>query len=106
MTINGTDIFMTRGDSENIKVTLSGYTLMEGDYVELTIRKTPRSAVVLHKKVTEFSDNSAVISILPEDTEALQFGDYMYDIQLTFSGVVKTIIKPSKLTVGEEITYG
>lgn len=56
-------------------------------------------------KITEFSDNTAYINILPEDTESLRFGKYVYDVQLTFNGAVKTIIKPSTFTIGEEVTY-
>ena len=81
-------------------------TLQEGDVVEFTVRQTIYSdKPVLYKKITEFSDNTAFINILPEDTENLRFGKYVYDVQLTFNGAVKTIIKPSTFTIGEEVTY-
>lgn len=106
MIVNGTNLKMTRGDSERIAVSLTGYTLQEGDVVEFTVRQTIYSdKPVLYKKITEFSDNTAYINILPEDTEHLRFGKYVYDVQLTFNGAVKTIIKPSTFTIGEEVTY-
>lgn len=84
MIVSGTDLFMTRGDSESISVTISGYDIQPGDFVEMTIRQRPASPVVIYKKVTEFSENKAIISILPEETSDLSTGDYIYDIQLTF----------------------
>lgn len=98
---------MVRGDSDSIAVTIKGdYTLQQGDFVELTVRKDPYSPIVLHKRITEFTDNTFTIGFSPEDTASLSFGDYVYDVQLTFGGAVKTIIPPSRLTIGEEVTYG
>lgn len=106
MTVSGTDLFMTRGDSESISVKISGYDIRPGDFVEMTVRQRPASPVVIYKKITKFSENKAIISISPEETSDLSIGDYVYDIQLTFGGAVKTIVKPSKFTLGEEVTYG
>ena len=107
MTVDGTDLSMTRGDSEEIVVNLSGYTLQQGDMVEMTVRLSAMSQKVMYKKVTSFANNQAVISIEPKDTEPLSFGDYVYDIQLTYDGgKVKTIVTPSTFTVLEEVTYG
>ena len=106
MKVNGTNLSMTRGDSESISVTISGYDIQPGDFLEMTVRKRTASPVVLYKKVTEFSENKAVISITPEETNDLSIGDYVYDLQLTFGGAVKTIVKPSKFTLEEEVTYG
>lgn len=106
MKVNKTDIYMTRGDSESIGVKLNGYTLTEGDKVELTVRRSVGSGAVIHKTVTEFSDNTAVIPISPEDTQKLSFGKYVYDIQMTYGGSVKTIVTPSAFEIGEEVTYG
>ena len=106
MKVNGTNLSMTRGDSESISVTISGYDIQPGDFLEMTVRQRPASPVVFYKKVTEFSENKAVISIMPEETSDLSIGDYVYDLQLTFGGAVKTIVKPSKFTLEEEVTYG
>lgn len=106
MQVNGTNLFMTRGDSESISVTFSGHEMQDGDFLEMTVRQRPNSPVVLYKKVTDFSGNKAIITIMPEETRELSVGDYVYDMQLTFGGSVKTIVKPSKFTIGEEVTYG
>lgn len=107
MRVTGTNIYMTRGDTESIGVKVSGYALKEGDFVEFTIRRSIDSPVQLHKKTSEIMPgNLFVIPILSEDTEYLQFGNYVYDIQATLSGSVKTIVPPSRFTIGEEVTYG
>ena len=105
MKITGTDIYMTRGDSECIAVTLEGYTPGPEDYVELTVRGGFLSDPVIHKKA-KFTDGKAVFAILPEDTSQLTFRRYVYDVQLTYSGQVKTICGPSAFVIGPEVTYG
>ena len=104
MEVKGTSLTMTRGDSESIAVTLTGYTAAAGDCIEMTARDLS-GKIVLYKKVDSFVENRAVIDILPDDTKGLKFGNYEYDIQLQFGGAVKTIIKPSRLTIGREVTY-
>ena len=89
---------MTCGDTEGIIVNLIGYTPQAGDTVEFTVRRKIGNAPVIYKKA-EFAETQAVVRIEPEDTERLRFGDYIYDVQLTYGGKVKTIITPSKLIV-------
>lgn len=49
MTINGTEIYMTRGDNESITITVDGQELLGDDIAELTVRQTVRSEKVIHK---------------------------------------------------------
>lgn len=105
MKLAGTDVYMTRGDTEGIIVNLIGYTPQAGDTVEFTVRRKIGNAPVIYKKA-EFAETQAVVRIEPEDTEHLRFGDYIYDVQLTYGGTVKTVVTPSKFTLGEEVTYG
>ena len=106
MTITGTTISMTRGDSESIKVTCSE-PFAAGDRVYMTVREDAESEIQFQKIVTEFGEKGeAVISIEHENTEGMDFGDYVYDIQVTRAdGTVRTLIKPSRFTLTEEITY-
>lgn len=107
MKVTGTQLEMVRGDSESIRISVSGKDLEPTDFAELTIRKSVKMAAVIHKK--EYftnGDNSVVISFAPEDTSKLSFGEYVYDVQLTYGGNVKTVIAPSPFLIGEEVTYG
>lgn len=107
MTINGTDITMTRGDTEHLKVTCPERPFGPGDMVELTVREVEAyGPVLLHKRVTEFTDGAALIAFAPEDTAGLPFCEASYDVQATFTDLgVKTIVKPSRFVIGKEDTY-
>ncbi len=47
-----------------------------------------------------------MIEISHDDTKAMAFGSYFYDVQVTRAdGRVKTLIPKSRLVLEEEITY-
>ena len=106
MTLQETNITMTRGDTETLTVRCSE-PFCEGDEVTMPVREDADSPVELQKTVTEFgADGEAVIVLDHEDTAALPFGTYRYDIQVTrATGAVRTLVKPAKFTLTEEITY-
>lgn len=108
MTVTGTNLSMTRGDTESITVSLQGDVFSSGDKVEFTVRKFPdHIEKQIHKTVTEFEDGKAIIRLYPEDTGKLSFMQYVYDIQLTRAdGTVYTIIKPSRFEILPEVSYG
>jgi hypothetical protein len=110
--IDGTDVYMTRGDSGTILVKCkkdgAEVPFKEGDKVYFTVKTSPNVEEKLIQKVeTTFLEGKAVIEIKPEDTKDLRFNrEYYYDVQLTMAdGRVFTIIKPSKFVVTEEVTY-
>ena len=98
---------MTRGDSETITVTCDR-PFVNGDVIEMTVRKTASSEEELYKRVDEFtSDGKAIIELESADTANLAFGAHLYDVQLTtYDGKVITIITPHTLYLDKEITYG
>ena len=106
MDLNGTNLTMTRGDTEELIVSCSD-PFRDGDEVAMTVRESADSPVEFQKIVREFSEEGkAVIVIDHEDTEGMNFGTFLYDIQITREdGEVKTPVKPSKFTLTEEITY-
>ena len=106
MTVNGTTVSMVRGDTERISVTPS-VAFAAGDIVTMTVRKDVESTIELQKIVTEFDNGAAYIDITHEDTETMDFGAYVYDIQVQWggSGAIKTLIKKSTFNLEEEVTY-
>ena len=105
MKLNGINISMVRGDSESLTVTCST-PFSAGDTVYLTVREDAESDIAMQKIVTEFPDGKAVFIIEPDDTEGLDFGNYVYDIQVTWAGgVVKTLVGPARWRLTEEVTY-
>lgn len=103
------NLAMVRGDYECISVNVHGetYTVAEDDFIELTVRRTELSERMIYKKVSIFPEGRAVIEFLPEDTEGMEFGKYVYDMQLTYANhKPKTIIELSDFIIKGESTYG
>ena len=111
MIVDGTNVTMTRGDSESFVVIyrIGGVKvpLVTGDRVYLTIKARETDTVkALQKIVTEFVNGTAEIIINPVDTQALPFKTFVYDVQINFAnGNVKTVITPSKFTIAKEVTH-
>lgn len=106
MITNGTNLKMVRGDTESITLTCTDESglpipLVEGDTIYLTIKKRLRDVdKILQKIVTTFTDGNAVITIDHVDTNTIDVGMYIYDIQLTRAdGTVTTIILPSEFEI-------
>lgn len=114
MTINANNyaIAMTRGDSESITVKKKNDVWTSGEVITLTVRTDAEGDVAFQKAVSEFDgEGAAVIAIESADTEGLEFGSYVYDIQYAdANGKVRTLIPPRpgklpKFTLTEEATY-
>lgn len=88
-------IYLTRGDSAEVSIDLTteggeAYDMGASDTLTLTVRKEPSatSTVIFAKSVT----GSGVITIIPEDTQDAEIGQYSADIQLTTAdGEVHTV---------------
>lgn len=112
MEFKNNDIYMTRGDSETITVSLTDtdnvpILFATGDTVYFTIKTDANTTTkVLQKSITSFIDGKAVVSILPSDTASLSYGSYLYDIQWSRAdGFKRTLITPSKFNIEKEVTY-
>lgn len=106
MRVSGTNLSMVRGDTESITVRCAQAPFQRGDTVYFTVREDAESEIALQLTVTEFPDEEAVIAISHDSTEGMDFGDYVYDIQVTRAdGTVTTLVEKSKFTLREEVTY-
>ena len=94
------NIYITRGDSVSMDITLTQplppyeeYTLQTGDKLVFTVRETAKTLedtpeILIQK---EFTDNR--LELTGNDTAELEYGKYVYDIQLIFnSGEINTVI--------------
>lgn len=112
--IQGTTITLTRGDTlrTQVTMTLNGqpYTPVEGESVRFAL-KHPQ----LNSKRTDFKDttplilkqipiDTMILELQPSDTKNLDFGTYVYDLQITFAdGCVDTFITEAKLVLTPEV---
>lgn len=113
VSVNGTAIRMTRGDTAVVQVSMTkdgeAYTPEVGDAVRFAMRPAGLNSkgtaykyeVCLEKAIPI---STMVLTIEPEDTKDLNFGEYVYDIQITFAdGTVDTFITTASLVLTPEV---
>ncbi|MEG1562282.1 MAG: hypothetical protein RR365_00895 [Bacteroides sp.] len=109
--ISNGNIIMVRGDTARFSISIycpdsskTKYVLKDGDKVVFTVRRLPKKGITddfIFQKV--FVNNQ--IAIDPYDTATLDYGDYIFDVELTFAnGDVNTIIEKHVLTLKEEVS--
>ena len=98
--IDNNIIKLTRGDSATFTITVltsegEPYEMQDGDKIEFTLKNSVVEEQVLVQK------QGHEIKLAYEDTKDLPFGDYVYDIQITFqNGDRDTIIAPQEDSSG------
>lgn len=113
-TIDKTTISLTRGDSFFCEVGIykngEVYTPQSGDSIRFALKPD-----VLNSSKTDYKaktplilktipTDTLILHLNPEDTKYLDFGDYVYDIQITFAnGDVDTFIPESKFIITPEV---
>ena len=103
---NGT-INLTRGDTFYLKLRLTDLDgepvqLTEGCRVRFALKEDYDSDVILVEK--EIPINTMILRLTPSDTKILNFGTYVYDIQVTLeNGDVDTVIPRKLFNVLEEV---
>lgn len=110
MKLQNYHISIVRGDSGTLTVRCKGpggeaRPFSEGECVRLAVKADARQReALLQKAETDFPEGAAVFSFAPEDTRALPFGNYRYDVRLTDrEGNVFTIVPAGDFTVLEAI---
>lgn len=105
--VKGTSITLTRGDSFAADIGIiqpdgEPYIPSEGDQIRFAMKRNVKDEEVLILR--EIPIETMRLVLTPEDTKELEFGSYVYDIQLTKStGEVDTFITKSTLTLTEEV---
>lgn len=105
-------ITMPRGDLETVSFKLeSGETLYtDADEIYFTVKTTfNKTDYLIQKKLSDgtiilMSDNSYEFKIMPEDTDDLNYGKYVFDIEVVKNGSIKkTFVGDFILT--QEVTF-
>ena len=105
--IKKTTITLTRGDTLKAQIKLvdehgDPYEFSAGDVVRFAMKKNYSDETTLINR--EIPTDSLVLILNPMDTKRLDFGDYVYDIQLTKeNGEVDTFITKGTLKLTEEV---
>lgn len=112
--IQGTTIRLTRGDTLVIQISLkrgnSDYTPANGDVIRFYLGEKRMNAgrtaylnegAILTK---EIDVNNMILRLDPEDTKELDFGTYVYDLEMTYSdGSVDTFIAGKDFIIEPEV---
>ena len=113
--LTNNQIIMTRGDTLSIFVKIMDgdeeYTPASGDVIRFALKRNR-----MNQSKTAFSDQVPLITktipsttqqltLTPNDTKKLEFGDQVYDIELTKAsdGTVDTIIPYTLFTIAPEV---
>lgn len=89
-------IALVRGDTLRTQIEIlvddEPYTPANGDEVRFALKQNYSSSkVLIHKNIPT---DSLILHLEPSDTKKLPFGNYVYDIQITFAnGDVDTFIR-------------
>lgn len=99
-------ITMIAKDTGSLILDLENYNLDEGDTVYFTVNtELEKEEALIQKRITEFENNVAVISLSKIDTD-IPVGKYYYDIQVnTADGRVDTVVGPYSFKIKGGVTY-
>ena len=109
--VKGTTVTHTRGDSAELLIginiersdgTKEPYTPEEGDVVRFALSDHYDDDNPLILK--DIPIDTMLLQLEPEDTKGLEFGEYVYDVELTTAdGYVDTFIERAKWKLTEEV---
>lgn len=103
-------IKMVRGRTEAFEVPVTDaegvpYELADGESVIFGIKKNAKdNAAIFTKLATHEGSGVYRISLIPEDTESIDPGDYVYDVGLRSGTDFFTIIEISPFTLLPNVT--
>lgn len=110
LTIKKNDVYLTRGDSAYITISIDNmlgdeFVIDSVDMLQLQVRTEPNIGDLIFDGTLIESDGEYIWYIRPSDTNNLDIGTYYYDVQVTFpNGDVFTFIKASKFVLTDEVT--
>lgn len=101
-----THILLTRGDTFTalIEIEKNGriYTPTSQDSIRFALKKAYSDPEPILNIPIPY--DTMVLMILPEQTKSLEFGEYKYDIEITFAdGTVNTFIYESDFSIRPEV---
>ena len=99
------DISLIRGDTDSLTLRCPASPFSAGTVLRLTVRRSPTGPILLQKTVEAFGEDGEAVFSFGEETEALAFGRYCYDIEIRYpDGTVLTPVRAA-LEILWEVTY-
>ena len=100
-------IKLTRGDTLQATITMENadgeiYEPEAGDVIRFALKKDFKNEEVLLEKT--IPNETLELEILPEETKSLEFGKYVFDIQIEFEdGRIDTFISEGIFIIAPEV---
>lgn len=105
------DLSIRRGDTKGFyfRRTKDGEPIQqEAQSIYFTVKKSSKLNEVVFQKTLDDMDFDEEyfyhLIVNPEDTNGLQYGDYVYDVEVKIENYVKTIAI-GKFTIKNEVTF-
>lgn len=106
--IRNHEILMTRGDTLKVNVSIKqgngvgDYIPLSTDVITFGVKKSVNDTEFIIRKNIPY--DTMLLYIAPEDTKNLEYGSYVYDMQIEFAnGDVYTFIPESKFVITGEV---
>ena len=101
-------INMARGDTLSFGLEFEGLG-QDLDSAFMTVKKNALDETPLFQKslgdgISKTEDYKYIVRVLPEDTEELDAGEYVFDVQITANGDVFTIML-GVLVISQDVTF-
>lgn len=99
--IEGNNIFLTRGDSAIIDLTIYDedgniYTPSESDVVVFSVKVNVNNVDTILRKTFD----NLTLELKPEETIKFNYGEYFFDVKLINDDLTDTFITSGILTIG------
>lgn len=104
-TFDDNKIYIQRGNNASIGVELTDETTGEPyDYSNDTVVFTVKKFLYDREPILQKTVTNGVVTISIADTNALNFGEYFYDVTLLKrDGTLATVIGPAPFVIGEVV---
>lgn len=102
-------IHLTRGDTAKFSIFIQNgsssgeYMIKETDTITFTVKRAITNSDFFVQKIIHGSN---MLTLNPEDTKNMQYGKYLYDVQLeNEEHEIYTVIPPTTFDITGEITW-
>lgn len=101
---NTYDINLYRGDTKTLRLNFTDGAVA-GDRIRMMVKDGLDGEALISKEVTLGGSGTVVITIESADTQQLEPGTYIYDIELVRGDRVVTLVEKSKMKIRGDVTH-
>ena len=96
--IEGTTITLSRGDTGEVSIGVSGYSFGSNDRALFTVRNASNQEVKMRREL-EIVDNIVTVTFVNSDTDSLPAGRYEWDVRY----VINPVYENGQIVDGDEV---